>query len=351
MKIILPVIVFLIIIIFVIVILNSNIYFSEDFKGSYNQNTIEDLISPSYLPFNPYLSEKISEYQVIEIYKEILSRSPNSEEIKDKVFLTKEELTEELYNSREYEKMIKIQDNLAISGIENSIAKRNLIKKIIKIYKDNFNREPVERILTPLRDCYIHLRSNVFLFVSFIQSNNFGKFENEVLSTTVLTKKILLEIFNKYYNLLELKLMAEDKIRATKGNLSLSTVKTDVNYEKLKSELSKIVETPEINTNLNKFVYDAALSNNTNTTNFLDQLKEFRKTDPLITPVATSKNETELPKSQETSSKPALKLEDIKKFFESQIKPIEPFENKKEVNMNINEIYNKTKVGSIYESY
>ena len=167
MKIILPVIVFLIIIIFVIVILNSNIYFSEDFKGSYNQNTIEDLISTSYLPFNPYLTEKISEYQVIEIYKEILSRSPNSQEIKDKVFLTKEELTEELYNSREYEKMIKIQDNLAISGIENSIAKRNLIKKIIKIYKDNFNREPVERILTPLRDCYIHMRSNVFLFVSF----------------------------------------------------------------------------------------------------------------------------------------------------------------------------------------
>jgi len=121
----------------------------------------------------------------------------------------------------------------------------------------------------------------------------------------------------------------------------------------LKDELSKIIETPQINTNMNKMIYDAALSNNTNTTNFLDQLKEFRKSDPLITPVATSKNETELPKSQETSTKPNLKLEDIKKFFESQIKPVEPFTNKKEVSvdMNINEIYNKTKVGSIYDSY
>lgn len=350
MKLLITTIIILIIIVVSIIIFNSNIYFSEDF-ANYNQETIEDQISIAYLPYNPFLKEKINEYEVIDNYREILNRSPTINEIKEKVYLTREELIEELYNSNEYEKMIKIQDNLAISGIENSIAKRNLIKKIIKIYKDNFNREPVERILTPLRDCYIHMRSNVFLFVSFIQSNNFGKFENEVLSTTVLTKRILLEIFNKYYNLLELKLMAEDKIRATKGNLSLSTVKTDVNYEKLKSELSKIVETPEINTNLNKFVYDAALSNNTNTTNFLDQLKEFRKTDPLITPVATSKNETELPKSQETSSKPALKLDDIKKFFESQIKPIEPFENKKDSDMNINEIYNKTKVGSIYESY
>jgi len=350
MKIILPIIVFLIIIIFIIVILNSNIYFSEDFKGSYNQNTIEDLISNSYIPFNPYLTENISEYQVIEIYKEVLMRSPTTIEIKEKVFLTKEELTEELYNSYEYEKMIKIQNNLAISGIENSIAKRNLIKKITKIYKDNYSREPNDKILIPLRDCFIHLRSNIFLFIAFIQSKNFGKFENEVLSTTILTKKLLLEIFNKYYNLLELKLMAEDKIRETRGNLKLSNVKTDINYQKLKDELNKIIETPEITTNLNKTIFDAALSNNTNTTNFLDQLKQFRKTDPLITPIPTTSSKTDLPSSTQINTNTNLKLDDIKKFFESQLKPVEPFENMNNIN-DINNIYDKTKVGTIYTNY
>jgi len=347
MNIIIPIIVFLIIIIILIVILNTNIYFSEDFKGSYNQNTIEDYISTSYLPFNPYLTEKISEYQVIQIYKEVLSRSPTIPEIKDKIFLSKEELTEELYNSYEYEKMIKIQDNLAVSGIENSIAKRNLIKKIIKIYKDNYSREPEEKFLMPLRDCYIHLRNNVFLFVAFIQSKNFGKFENEVLSATILTKKLLLEIFDKYYNLLELKLMAEDKIRITKGNLSLSTVKTDINYEKLKDELNKIVENPQINNNINSIILDKALSNESNTTNFLDQLKEFRKNDPLITPLSNdspSNSQISTSKNTDSNHDNNLKLDDIKNFFKSQLKPIEPFENKKEYN----DINNFLNVGSIY---
>ena len=355
MKIILPIIVFLIIIIFIIVILNSNIYFSEDFKGSYNQNTIEDLISESYLPFNPYLTENISEYQVIEIYKEVLSRSPTTIEIKDKIYLTKEQLTEDLYNSYEYERMIKIQDNLAVSGIENSISRKNLIKKITKIYKDNYIRDPDVRILIPLKDCYIHLRSNIFLFIAFIQSKNFSKFENEILSTTILTKKLLLEIFNKYYNLLELKLMAEDKIRQTKGNISLSNLKTDINYEKLKDELTKIVANPTINTNLNKVILDTALLNTSNTTNFLDQLKDFRKTDPLIKPLDKSIY-TEKPVETNVTTANNLKLEDIKKFFSSQIKEVEPFTNKKNKNFNdeneeidnIKNIYKNTTVGNIF---
>jgi hypothetical protein len=346
MKIILPIIVFLIIIIFIIVILNSNIYFSEDFKGSYNQNTIEDLISESYLPFNPYLTENISEYQVIEIYKEVLSRSPTNIEIKDKIYQTKEQLMENLYNSYEYERMIKIQDNLAVSGIENSIARKNLIKKITKIYKDYYIRDPDVRILIPLRDCYIHLRSNIFLFIAVIQSKNFSRFENEVLSTTILTKKLLLEIFNKYYNLLELKLMAEDKIRATKGNVSLSNIKTDINYEKLKDELTKIVANPTINTNLNKVVFDSALLNSSNTTNFLDQLKDFRKSDPLVKPLDTSIY-TEKPLATNTNDTNNLKLEDIKKFFSSQVKEVEPFTNKKELT-SIDTIYKDTAVGNIF---
>ena len=85
MKIILPLIVLLIIIIFTIIILNNNIYFSEDFIGSYNQNTIEDLIPVSYIPFNPYLVKKSTAYEVIDIYKKVLNRSPEIEEIKGEI--------------------------------------------------------------------------------------------------------------------------------------------------------------------------------------------------------------------------------------------------------------------------
>ncbi len=238
MKYILPIIIILIILIFTILILNHKYYFSEDFIGSYDQNTIEDLIPLTYVPSNPYLKEEITEYEIIDIYKKILNRPPTLDEIKLKTYQPKDELIEELYNSYEYEKMTKVQDNMAEGGIESSIAKRNLLRKIIDMYKKKYNKEPEEKILMPLRDCFIHLRSNHFLFKAFLETDNYLKFENEVLTSITMTKKLLLEIFNKHYNLLELKLKAEEEIKNTKGGIEDNTETVDV--ETLKKELNKL---------------------------------------------------------------------------------------------------------------
>ena len=243
MNIIFPIIIILIITFFSILIINRKYYFSEDFTtGSYDQNTIEDLIPILYEPSNPYLKEELTEYEIIDIYKRILDRAPNMEELKMKIFQNKEELIEELYNSYEYEKLTKVQDNLAEGGIESSIAKRNLLRKIIKLYKTKYQKEPNDNILMPLRDCYIHLRNNKYLFKAFLESDNFLTFENEVLTTKTITKKILLEIFNKYYNLLELKLKAEEIIKNTKGGIEDKN--QDLDVETLKKELSKITKEP-----------------------------------------------------------------------------------------------------------
>ena len=242
MNIIIPILIILIIIFFSILIINRKLYFTEDFTGSYDQNTIEDLIPMVYIPSNPFLKEELTEYEIIDIYKKILDRSPNVEELKLKVFQTKEELTEELYNSYEYEKLTKVQDNLAEGGIESSIAKRNLLKKIIDLYKKKYKKDPNDKILMPLRDCYIHLRNNPFLFKAFLEADNFINFENEVLTTITITKKNLLEIFNKYYNLLELKLKAEEIIKNSKGGIE--DTKEGIDVETLKKELSKITQEP-----------------------------------------------------------------------------------------------------------
>lgn len=242
MNIIFPIIIILIIIFFSILIINRKYYFTEDFTGSYDQNTIEDLIPIMYIPSNPFLKEELTEYEIIDIYKKILDRAPNIEELKLKVFQSKEDLTEELYNSYEYEKLTKVQDNLAEGGIESSIAKRNLLKKIIDLYKKKYKKDPNDKILMPLRDCYIHLRNNEFLFKAFLEADNFLNFENEVLTTITITKKNLLEIFNKYYNLLELKLKAEEIIKNTKGGIEDKNDGIDV--ETLKKELSKITQEP-----------------------------------------------------------------------------------------------------------
>lgn len=336
MKIILPIIVILIIIVFLIIILNSNIYFSEDF-ANYNQETIEDQISIVYLPYNPFLKEKINEYEVIDNYREILNRSPTINEIKEKVYLTREELIEELYNSNEYEKMIKVQDNQAVSGIENSIARRNLIKKIIEVYKQRYAKEPVSRMLLPLRDCYIHLRNNIFLFIAFVHSNNYLKFENEVLSTTVLTKRNLLEIFDKYFNLLELKVLAEDKVRLTRGDPSLSIQTTpinDIDYEKLKTELNKLVDKDKINTNLEQdLIKDRNYSDLLNSLGQIAAVPTSISVDkPIIRDAYPS---TEIPNLLSTAT-PVQEnnLKELRNFFSSKLSGTD--------------VYNNTTVGNIY---
>jgi hypothetical protein len=231
-------VVILIIILIVIIIFNSNIYFSEDFisESSFNQNTIDDLISISYIPYNPNEKEKLNEYEVIDIYKKILIRSPTDEELKEKIFMSKIDLTEFLYNSFEYDKISKLQTISADSNMESSIAKRNLTSKIYDIYKSIYRKDIPTRMVVPLRDCYIHLRSNYYLFLVFLENSNYPKFEKAVLSTITLSKKILLELFNLHFNLLELKLKAEDKIKAGKG----ITINTNIN--KIKSELDNITK-------------------------------------------------------------------------------------------------------------
>ena len=242
MKLLFPIIIFFVIIFCLILIINRKYYFSEDFIGSYDQNTIEDLIPIMYEPSNPYLTEELTEYEIIDIYKRILDRAPNIEELKIKIYKKKEYLIEDLYNSYEYEKLTKVQDNLAEGGIESSIAKRNLLRKIIELYKIKYQKEPNDKILMPLRDCYIHLRSNEYLFKAFLEADNYLTFENDVLTTITITKKILLEIFNKYYNLLELKIKAEEFIKISKGGNEDKKDKIDV--KTLEIELEKITKEP-----------------------------------------------------------------------------------------------------------
>jgi len=236
MKLLISIIVILTIIIFCLIIFNSNIYFSEDFanfESSYDQNTIDDLIPIAYLPNNLNNEIKITEYDLIDLYKKILNRSPTTDEITLQIYKNKDELIEELYNSFEYDKIVKLQTNLADSNIESSIAKRNLTSKIMDIYKRTYNKNVPEKMIVPLRDCYIHLRSNYYLFLVFIENKNYPKFENDVLTTISLTKKVLLLLFNKHYNLLELKLLAQDKIKKKVG-------KSNISIDKITNELSKL---------------------------------------------------------------------------------------------------------------
>jgi hypothetical protein len=189
-------------------------------------------------------------------------------------------------------------------------------------------------MLMPLRDCFIHLRSNIFLFTAFLESFNYTKFEVEVLSTIVLTKKVLLQLFDKYFNLLELKLIAEEKIKqANKTNPILNTMSDN----KIKNELYE----------LTKQINDLTF----NTKNSVDLSSFLQKTFPnaynaitsnsLITTaeqqLANSLNSTSNSASNSTSNvNNVINITDINNYLKS----FEKYENQNE---NQNEDKNKDK--------
>jgi len=292
-----------------IIILNRNIYFSEDFcnkESSYKQNTIEDVIDPCYIPHNPYEKEELSEYEVIDLYKKILDRSPTANEIRTSVKITKSKLTEDLYNSFEYDKLLKLQNNKANNQIEGAIAKRNLIIKLMDIYKKVNKKEVPDKMIMVLRDCYIHLASNYYLFLVMLESKNYIKFERAVLTAVIVTKKVLLELFNKYFNLLELKLLAQDRIRLSNRFLSST-------FDKIKSNLSSLVNSNTIENDMK--------TRNQNKVN-MDELKSYI-TDPSL-------NDSELKDNTcENNNCDNKKLKDIKKELDKLFKVKEPEKEEK----------------------
>ena len=207
----------LISIIFIIIIfLIYNKYNIENF--STNNNDIELPINDKYLPININAGidkriESNKKYMIINMYKSILNRQPTKQELINGRLLTDNELKMQLLNNPEYNHMVNMQNNDAIEDIEGEIAKEDLLQRIKQLYKEEKNKDINPKMLLPLRDCMIHMQYNEYLMKALLDNNNYNKFEKEVLSNKMLTKDILLELFNEHFDLLELKLVANDIIK------------------------------------------------------------------------------------------------------------------------------------------
>ena len=294
------IIIIIILIIFLVILLHSS-YYTETFisnkalneiknyKGKIDNNdTIEKPISDSLIPYNPKSKIELSEYDVIELFKSIMQRPPTISEMKKYVYLKSNELKELLYNSAEYDKLIKTQDNNVNNGIEGAIARKNIINRIMKIYSNVYKNELPIKMMLPLRDCFIYLQINEYLFIAMLESYNYKKFEADVLSTYVLTKKILLELFNKHFNALELKIIAQEKIN--KSNNIITSIASDIND--IKSELLNITSISG-NDNITDYikntfpnVFNNLVSNTTTTEKY--ENKDINENNKLISNATTT---------------------------------------------------------------
>jgi hypothetical protein len=333
MRKIISIIVILILIFFLILLIQSNFVKEtfitqkdlDDIKKYSGRLTIESYetidipISDSLIPYNPKSKIELSEYEVIDLTKSILQRPPTIQEMKKFAYYTSNDLKEYLYNLPEYDKLIKTQDNHVNNGIEGAIAKKNIINRIMIIYSTITKKDLPIKMMTPLRDCFIHLQLNEYLFTAMLESYNYSKFEVDVLSAYVLTKKVLLYLFDKHFNVLELKLVAQDKINAVNNK------STDFSKEldSIKKDILSIADNDLVDTIKNSFPNV-----------FNEILKSTLKDDPVdeatMAKIKTTPNKTDIDLLNQY-------LKSVERFIpEKEIKKEEKKEIKEELTINNN---------------
>ena len=194
-------------------------------SGDDNEKTITDPIEDTYLPYyeTKYDEDaastsqnKINEYIIIDVYKSLLNRQPKYDELNKNLqeFYEKkgdeERLKMKIYNSTEYKMIVKMQSNDVEPGLITHISHTKLIDQLNIIYKEFFKKDIPEKMLVPLKQCYIHLQYNDYLFKAMLMHDKYNDFEETITREYIMTERKLLDIFNKHFVLYELRLIANE---------------------------------------------------------------------------------------------------------------------------------------------
>jgi len=240
-----------------------------------NKNNIEgsilDPINNKYLPYtdkeynndiNSVSDNKINEFVIINLFKSILNRQPNSDELVRNLqsFYEKDvnenKLKMQLYNSVEYNMISKMQSNDIEPGLVSFISEDQLIDILKKMYNESLNKITPNKMIIPLKQTYIHLQYNDYLFKALIIHDNYSKFENAIMREYIMTDEKLLEIFNEHFILHELRLIANElkrrdllKRKALQIPISLQTNEDgkSISGSKIDSEENKLGSEKHIN--------------------------------------------------------------------------------------------------------
>jgi hypothetical protein len=256
---------------------NNELHFNTEsfnYRQS-NDNSYKSILDPiddNYMPsvsqtnnFNndpKYMSEKtINQFVIIDIYKNILGRQPKPREIIVNLqeFYEKnsdeEKLKLKLYNSTEYKMIVKMQSNDIDPTLVSKISEKNIIDMLTKVYKNHFNKMPHNKMTIPLKQCYIHLQFNDYLFKAMLMHDNYPSFERDILREYIINDEKLLEIFDNNFVLYELRLIANElKRREMLKREALSTpVALTTDAAKNSAESSNSADT---NLNAQKHIAD-----------------------------------------------------------------------------------------------
>lgn len=175
------------------------------------------------------------EYNIISQYRRVLGRSPSTEEIQQHMqqFSDKEidENTLKIYllNSGEYALNAKLQSNDINGELEYAYAKEDMFVMVARMYFNELQKESPRIMLLPLRDIFMMLGNDKYLFRAFLVHDHYSKFENELINTKGLKKENIIQLFNKHFVYDEIRMKANDIKRYDALNKAQSeTVPTSI---------------------------------------------------------------------------------------------------------------------------
>jgi len=255
--------------------MNTNYMYYRQ-SGDDMDKTIMDPIEDTYLPYNDvkYNDEpgsvsanKINEYVIIDVYKSLLNRQPKRDELNKNLqeFYEKlgneEKLKMKIYNSTEYKMIVKMQSNDVEPGLVKHISHIKLIDKIEQLYKQHYKKNIHDKMRVPLKQCYIHLQYNDYLFKAMLMHDKYRDFEKNVMHEYIMTDKILLDIFNEHFVLYELRLIANELKR--RDIIKRKAFETPIALHTESSEkAASSIDSKEANMNSGEYISDIVKEGN-----------------------------------------------------------------------------------------
>jgi len=148
----------------------------------------------------PFLSTQDTQ-RVIDTYNAILKRNPTKEELNkhvralDKNEYPVSEIELRLYNSDEYQRIIKTQTDILASETTRILQEKEIIDYVKTVYQYAFKKKPEKDILLPLKDLFIYFDFNPYKLLALFRQSSYREFEADFKNTKNLTKQLLIDMY------------------------------------------------------------------------------------------------------------------------------------------------------------
>lgn len=139
---------------------------------------------------------------IMDLYQSVLHRNPTTKEMTqhvkdiDKNILNLSELEIRLYNSDEYKRMIKTQDNGLNAELSRMIEEKEVITFLRELYFKARAQKATSSILLPLKDLFIYFDYNAYKLLALFRHTNYADFEDEFSKIKNLSKESLIELYH-----------------------------------------------------------------------------------------------------------------------------------------------------------